>query len=185
MSEADHVFPTWKGQGSYTLSSERRLILSASRRSGPGAGKSRVVEVVHVRRDRLQPVEGHPHPIPRSLHTKTWPAGLPTKLAQPLSPQDIQPAAPEPAAPVVHVMPMWQPSPQPAPLVSDLDEPQIDRVVAKPRKPRASKSPVEKAPARQFADPFTDDDGANCHRCGYLVEPAREKRGLMTCSACG
>ena len=30
-----------------------------------------------------------------------------------------------------------------------------------------------------------DDGGANCIRCGYLVEPAREKRGLTTCSGSG
>ncbi|MDO9714295.1 hypothetical protein [Paracraurococcus lichenis] len=39
---------------------------------------------------------------------------------------------------------------------------------------------------RSFADPFAgEDDGANCLRCGYLVEAAREKRGLLTCAACG
>jgi hypothetical protein len=38
---------------------------------------------------------------------------------------------------------------------------------------------------RQFADPFAEDDsGANCIRCGYLVEQSRERRGLMTCSKC-
>jgi hypothetical protein len=43
-----------------------------------------------------------------------------------------------------------------------------------------------KETARHFADPFADgDDGANCLRCGYLIEPAREKRGLLTCAACG
>jgi hypothetical protein len=40
--------------------------------------------------------------------------------------------------------------------------------------------------ARHYADPFAQDDvGANCLRCGYLVEPAREKRGLLTCAGCG
>jgi hypothetical protein len=42
------------------------------------------------------------------------------------------------------------------------------------------------APTRRVADPFNaSDDGANCMRCGYAVEPAREKRGLMICSECG
>ncbi|MDO9712800.1 hypothetical protein [Paracraurococcus lichenis] len=42
------------------------------------------------------------------------------------------------------------------------------------------------ATARRFADPFAmGDDGANCLRCGYLVEAEREGRGLLTCSACG
>jgi hypothetical protein len=42
------------------------------------------------------------------------------------------------------------------------------------------------APTRRVADPFdASDEGANCMRCGYAVEPVREKRGLMTCSECG
>ncbi len=54
----------------------------------------------------------------------------------------------------------------------------LDRRAAKPR--------PAKMTVRHFADPFADgDDGANCIRCGYLVEPAREARGLWTCSKCG
>jgi len=35
-------------------------------------------------------------------------------------------------------------------------------------------------------DPFnSDDDGASCMRCGYLIESSRERRGLMTCAECG
>ena len=186
MSEADRVFPARKGQGSQPLTSERRLILSAPRRSGPGAGKSRVVEVVHVRRGGPRPVEEYSRPVPWSQRTETWPEGLRTKPAQPLPSQDIQPVAPEPAPPVVHVMPMWQPSPpQPAPLVPKPAEPPVERVMARQRRPRVTKAPIAKAGERRFADPFADEDGANCFRCGYLVEPAREKRGLMTCSACG
>jgi hypothetical protein len=45
---------------------------------------------------------------------------------------------------------------------------------------------TSKSQTRRFADPFDDDEsGANCFRCGYLVEQARESRGLMTCSKCG
>jgi len=185
MSEADRVFPARKGQGSPALNSEKRHILSAPRRSGPGAGKSRVVEVVHVRRDRSRPVEDHPHPAPWSLRAETWPEVLRAKPAQPLPPQDIQPVAPEPAPPVVHVMPMWEPAPpQPAPAVLKPDEVQVGPVLARQRRPRVPKVPSPKAAVRHFADPFADDDGANCLRCGYLVEPAREKRGLLTCAAC-
>src|SRR3954469_21756186 len=101
-SEADRVFPTRKGQGAQALSSEKRHILSAPRRSGPGAGRSRVVEVVHVRGDRARPSEGHPHPTPASQHTETWPEELQTKPAQPLSPQDTHPVALNPAPLVVH-----------------------------------------------------------------------------------
>ena len=42
------------------------------------------------------------------------------------------------------------------------------------------------APARPIADPFdADDDRANCMRCGYAIDPLRERRGLMTCAPCG
>ena len=185
-SEADRVFPARKGQGFQTLTSKKRHILSASRRSGPGAGKSRVVEVVHVRRDGARPVEDHPRPAPWNLHAETWPDGLRAKPAQPLPLQDIQPVAPEPASPVVHVMPMWEPSPpQPAPPVTKPGELPVETVATEQRRPRVPKPPILKAAVRRFADPFADDNGANCFRCGYLVEPAREKRGLMTCSACG
>ena len=50
----------------------------------------------------------------------------------------------------------------------------------RPRKQTAS------APTRRVADPFNpSDDGANCMRCGYAIERAREKRGLLTCAGCG
>ena len=54
------------------------------------------------------------------------------------------------------------------------------RGLGRPRKQPAM------APARRIADPFDpNDDGANCLRCGYAVERARERRGLMTCAVCG
>jgi hypothetical protein len=38
---------------------------------------------------------------------------------------------------------------------------------------------------RGVADPFdASDDGANCLCCGYAIQPARERRGLMTCAGC-
>src|SRR3954470_24201219 len=109
MSEADRVFPARKGQGAQALSSEKRHILSAPRRSGPSAGKSRVVEVVHVRRERLRPVENQPRPASWSGPAGAWSEGLRAKPTQLLPPQDIRPVGPDPAPPVVHVMPMWTP----------------------------------------------------------------------------
>jgi hypothetical protein len=98
----------------------------------------------------------------------------------------MQPVTPEPSQPVTHVMPMWQPSsPQPAQPVAKPAESSVETAVVERRKPRTSKPYAPKATARHFADPFADDDGANCIRCGYLVEEAREKRGLMTCAKCG
>ena len=53
--------------------------------------------------------------------------------------------------------------------------------VAKPE--RSESQPI--STKRAFADPFAADDiGTNCIRCGYLISPAREKRGLMTCMQC-
>ena len=53
--------------------------------------------------------------------------------------------------------------------------------VAKPERANIQSTSTQRA----FADPFAaDDTGANCIRCGYLVSPAREKRGLMTCLQC-
>jgi hypothetical protein len=95
MSEADRDFPVRKGQGFQTLTSEKRHILSVPRRSGPGAGKSRAVEVVPIRQDRSRLTEDHPHPAPASLHAETWPDKLQAKLVQPLPPQNTQPVAPE------------------------------------------------------------------------------------------
>src|SRR3954454_3232758 len=153
MSEADRVFPARKGQGSPALNSEKRHILSAPRRSGPGAGKSRVVEVVHVRRDRSRPVEDHPHPAPWNLRAETWPEDLRAKPAQPLPPQDIQPVAPEPASPVVHVMPMWEPSPpQSAPTVARSDEMPTEAAVEGRRQPRSPRGKTPKETSRHFAD---------------------------------
>jgi len=41
------------------------------------------------------------------------------------------------------------------------------------------------APIRRTAAPFdAEDNGANCLRCGYAIEPAREQRGLMTWESC-
>jgi hypothetical protein len=187
MSEVDRVFPRPAGQRTQTPSVEKRLILSAPRRSGLGAGKSRVVEVVHVRRGKARPAEGAPRPAPWNVRAETWPEGFRPKAALPLPQLDVQPAPPEPTQPTVHVMPMWEPSPQqpPSPAMEPT-EPPAETAVVERRKPRISKPPAAKVRVRPFADPFADDDsGANCIRCGYLVEQRREKRGLMTCSKCG
>jgi len=121
------------------------------------------------------------------MRAETWPEGFRAKTALPLSRQNIQQVAPEPAQPTVHVMPMWEPSSQQsAQPVAKPAEPPIVAAVVERRKPRTSNPHTPKVTARQFADPFADDDsGANCIRCGYLVEQPREKRGLMTCSKCG
>src|SRR3954451_730931 len=90
-------------------------------------------------------------------------------------PPDLEQAVPDPAPPVVHVMPMWEPSPpQPAPPLAETVELPVETARAVERRPRTPKAKAPDKAARRFADPFADaDEGANCLRCGYLVEPTR------------
>jgi hypothetical protein len=186
MAEADRVFPARKGQGSQTLTSEKRFIQGRPRRDGGRSSQTRVVEVVHVRRVRSGPAGSLPCPPAWSVRSETWSEGSRAQPVQPSPSQGIQPVASEPAPPVVHVMPMWEPSPpQPTPSVAPPDEPLVGPAKAKRPSPRSLKAGAPKETARHFADPFAADDGANCLRCGYLVESAREKQGLLTCSVCG
>jgi hypothetical protein len=74
-------------------------------------------------------------------------------------------------------MPGWEPLLAPIEPV----EPTVKPATGQHRQPKAAKPPGKRA----FADPFAaEDTGANCIRCGYLVSPAREKRGLLTCHQC-
>jgi len=129
-------------------------------------------------------MEHRPRPAPWSVRAETWPEGFRAKPTQPLQLRDIQPVAPEPAQPAVHVMPGWQPS-SPQPVLPEA--PHAESSVRERRKPSWAQKPnAAQESGRHFADPFADgDDGANCLRCGYLVEPARERRGLLICAACG
>ena len=81
MSEADRVFPRRKDLGAQSSHSEQRLVLSARRRSGAVGGRSRVVEVVHVRRSGPRPVEDRPRPAPWSVRAEVWPEGFRAKPA--------------------------------------------------------------------------------------------------------
>jgi hypothetical protein len=187
MSEADRVFSARKGQGAQATSSERRLILSTTRKRGSDGGKTRMVEVVHVRRGAAGPATECPQAAAWDALAETWLEGFRAKPAQPITPQEMPPATPKAPPPVGHVMPMWEPSrPQAAQPVEELPAPPVEAAAPEARRPRRAKVMTSATAERYFADPFADgEDGANCMRCGYLVEPAREKRGLPTCSACG
>jgi hypothetical protein len=178
MADPDRVFPR-QDSGARTPSSEKRLILSAPRKGGPAGGKGRVVEVVHLRRGPAKPVQEPPQPAPWNLRAASWPEGFRAKSATPPPRDEGVFASAEPAQPITHVMPMWEPSAPEAPPATEI-------ATLEPRQPRGPKPSTAKAAARHFADPFAEDDsGANCIRCGYLVEQAREKRGLLTCTKCG
>jgi hypothetical protein len=81
-------------------------------------------------------------------------------------------------------MPSWEPTaraPESTEALAPLEavptgvEPPAQRA----RRPRVGAT-------QSVADPFdAADDRANCLRCGYAIQPARERRGLMTCAGCG
>ena len=185
MSEADRVFSRLSKP--ITSFSERRHIVTPPRKNRSGTMTNRVVEVVHVAHGTPGLRKGHPHPVPSNGPAESWPDGFHAKSASPSVMPNTQPMTPKPAPPVVHVMPAWEPSPQkPAltdeePVAVSSSIPTIGHQVQ-----HNAASSHSKATTRRFADPFAaDDDGANCTRCGYLVEAARERLGLWTCSKCG
>jgi hypothetical protein len=181
MSDADHVFSLLTGQTARTASSERRFI-NAPRRKGSVSTQPRVVEVVQVRQRGARPAADHAPAPQHRAHAETWPDGFRARTPSPVPPATQDPAEPEAVQPGVHVMPMWQPSPPPAEVA---DAPLVAEAAAeRPRRRRHPTPSASKAAARRFADPFSDEGGANCMRCGYLVEPVRERRGLLTCAAC-
>jgi hypothetical protein len=176
MSEADRVFSRMTTPGSLPSPEEKQFLHVTSRRRGAVAGQSRVVEVVH-RRSSCTAAPAEP------AHAATWPVEVPGRSAPTLpSGED---AALAPAQPVGHLMPGWErlltpvrPT-EPADKIPAAIRPRPQ--VARPKQPE--NQPISSR--RAFADPFAAEDcGANCIRCGYLVSPAREKRGLMTCTRC-
>lgn len=173
MSEEDRVFARFRGKK--PIAGGKRETLNVPRRGATGG--SRVVEVVHVRGAG----GAKPRPPAASRRAETWQDGFQARPA-PKLPEAPPPAPAETPAPTVHVMPMWAPAPQPPAQPPPAEPP--SRPV---RAPRAARRPAGLRPTgRRVADPFDmADEGANCLRCGYLVEPARERRGLHTCAACG
>jgi hypothetical protein len=177
MSDIDRVFAQLGGKRS---SDGDQRELRRIPRKGSAAG-SRVVEVVRL------PAKGAPSPGGASrqtdyrLRAATWDDGFPAKSAPAPSVFAPPPAADAPptvATPVVHVMPGWAPS---------VVEPEAKPAPSAEPMRRAARGRTVKPPVgRRVADPFdAADDVANCLRCGYVVEPSRERRGLMTCAACG
>ena len=185
MSEADRVFsPQSKRAASH---GQTRHIVTAPRKNSSGTMASRVVEVVQVRRHTSGSDKVRSPSTPWHVHVETWPDGFRARSPAPTPLQAAQPMVPKVPPPTVHVMPAWEPSVQQPALTDEksVEAPPgippvegLKRGNAKPRLPKVT--------ARDFADPFVEaDDRANCIRCGYLVEQAREARGLWTCSKCG
>lgn len=178
MDDKDHVFARFKDDK--PVASDRRETLSIPRR-GSAMG-SRAVEVVHVRSSGSPTGKGQPRRLTFTDRAATWENGFPARPPVQLpSEDDAEP--PARAEPVTHLMPMWEPPPMAAKVTTPVrDEAPAAAAVSavEASRPRTRKS------ARRVADPFdASDHNANCMRCGYAIEAARERRGLLTCSGCG
>jgi cell division septation protein DedD len=178
MSEADRVFARMTTSGALPSPEYKQFLHVTSRRRGAVAGQSRVVEVVH-RRSNCMAAPAEP------AYAATWPEGFQGRSAPTLPPAEDPAASPVPAPPVGHLMPGWEPLLPPLqPIEPAAKIPASIRPQPRAAKPKQSKNQPMSI-KRTFADPFAaDDSGTNCIRCGYLVSPAREKRGLITCLQC-
>jgi hypothetical protein len=178
MSDIDRVFARLGGgQPAQAAGRERRNI---PRRGG--ATGARVVEVVRLPSRAAGAGGGGPRRADLRVRAETWDDGFPAKSVSPVS--ALQPAAPEPAEPVTHVMPIWEPTLLEAEKVAAPAPLEAARTGVGPRAQRARR--LRTGSPRSVADPFDEtDDRANCLRCGYAIQPARERRGLMTCAGCG
>ena len=178
MSEADRVFARMTTPGALPSPDDKQLLHVTSRRRGAVAGQSRVVEVVHRR-------SGQKAPPAEPEHATTWPEEFQGRSAPTLTPVEDPAASPVPAPPVGHLMPGWEPLLPPLqPVEPAAKIPAGARPRPRVAKPEQSKN-QPRSIKRAFADPFAaGDSGTNCIRCGYLVSPAREKRGLTTCLQC-
>jgi hypothetical protein len=178
MDDKDRVFARFKDDKPAAAS--RREMLSIPRRGG--ATGSRAVEVVHLRSNGAPTGKEQPRRLAVTDRAATWETGFPARPAV-RSPAAVDARPPVTAKPVTHVMPMWAPTAVDAEAATAVrreapTEAAVPAIAASP--PRTRKA------ARRVADPFdASDDSANCMRCGYAIEAAREKRGLMTCAGCG
>jgi hypothetical protein len=167
MVDKDYVFARFTRD--QTSSTDKREQLTIQRR-GPGAG-SRVVEVVHV---RSAASTGKPSALRADpgVRAASWEDGFRTK---PLMRAPGQTEAPltEHAAPVGHVMPAREPTSATKPETQG-----PEALIAAYPTEGASSGRKATIRVRQVAAPFNPADGrANCMRCGYATEGAREKRG--------
>jgi hypothetical protein len=179
MSDIDRVFARFVTPGAAPTSRRQSVTVA-----GRGARSSRVVEVVHLGH-ASGTAEDAPARHASDVGGAAWGAEVTGKGAPQApapAPAGLETAAPSSPQPVVHMMPAWEPRPLEVETttVAEAADPTPSVAVKVTRRPRSE------AASRRVADPYdTSDDGANCIRCGYLVEPAREKRGLMTCAGCG
>jgi len=180
MSDIDRVFARLGGR--QIAGGDQRELRRIPRKGGASA---RVVEVVRLPPKGAAASASGPRRNDTRVRAESWEDGFPTRPIPPPAWPQQSAAAPAPE-PVTHLMPMWEPATKDAPAAAAAPAP----VAAQPHPtdPPAGTRATPRAtlPARRVADPFdASDDAANCLRCGYVVEPRRERRGLMTCAACG
>lgn len=177
MNEEDRVFARFKSNK--PEASGRREQLTIPRRAG--ASGSRVVEVVHVRSSAT--MKDRPRQVDIHVRAASWDGGFLAKQTA-AGAMLIEPMAPEPAKAARHIVTAAEAAAAEtgtAPL-PHAGEP----VVAARQGPGRPHQETPNTPTRRIADPFdAGDDGANCMRCGYAMEPEWEKRGPMICSECG
>lgn len=181
MDDKDRVFARFKDDK--PEASNRRELLTIPRRTG--ASGSRVVEVVHIRSGGA--IKDRPRKIDTYVRAASWDGGFQAKqpVATPLLPAPVAAAA---TTPTTHVMPAWEPAATKEASLApgSLKVAEAPDVAARHSRGRPRKEVSTPPLPRRVADPFdASDDGANCMRCGYAIEPAREKHGLTTCLACG
>ena len=169
MSDIDEVFPPRGGKDGRAPRGEQRIISTTNRKSG----LSRSIQVVQLSRRGLASGDD------RAAIGGSGPPGEPSHFEYE--------AKPKPSPTLFDMQP--SPTPKPLPQVGHIVErtPRLlVPLVAQPEPVAPRKARGRPRRERTFADPFAaDESGANCFRCGYLVEAAREKRGKLTCAACG
>lgn len=178
MTDIDRVFARFSAPGAAATPSRQTVTVP-----GRGTRGSRVVEVVRLRSGRSA-AEAAPARHAANIGAAAWGAEVSSKGSAPVRAAATPTAAAPPSPqPVVHVMPAWQPKPvevQPTPSREETEASSLPAAPKAPRRTRSGPTP------RRVADPFdANDEGANCLRCGYAVEPVRERRGLMICVGCG
>jgi hypothetical protein len=178
MSEIDRVFARVRDEKS--PAADRREFRSIPQR---GTGGSRTVEVVHVRSGAAVRPTAQPRQSSFGVRAAAWGEGFAARQVVTAAAL-VEPVGTRTAKPIAHIMPARTSGTAKADVVPtpDAQEPSttVRRARGRPRKQ------VVATPTRRVADPFDpSDDGANCIRCGYVVEPTRERRGVMTCAACG
>ncbi|MGG5823837.1 hypothetical protein [Falsiroseomonas sp. HW251] len=174
MSEIDRVFARFRDDKSPT--GERHEQRSIPKRGAHGTQGSRTVEVVHVRSGAPSRAPEQARPSSFGVRAASWDDGFPARDAPPTFPDAPKPAVAAPVAPTFHVMPPRSPSVPAAEAAPAVPDPEPVTPARRGRGRPRKQAPI--APARRVADPFdANDDGANCLRCGYVVEPARERRG--------